>query len=129
VAKAKKPTPPKYTPEAIRALAKLTEHFSMTHQLLKGLGQPSRPMPMPMPAPVTTTSGFSGARGWIVAEAKHMKYCDEIREGMTKTNFAKDLARRMGTAFASGRAPRPVGYLHIKNKLFAWGLWPISSIE
>jgi hypothetical protein len=130
VAKAKKkPTPPKYTPEAIRSIVKLSEHFSMTHQLLKGLSEPSRPMPARVGDVSTWRAPVGNARDWIVAEAKHMKYCDEIREGMIKTNFAKELARRMDAAFASGRAPRPVGYPYIKNKLFTWGLWPISSIE
>ena len=148
--KAKAKHSPKYTGEAIRTLATLSEEFNMAAKLAKGLSQPSRPVVSSVPA--VRTNYFASARDWIVATAKHMKYSGEIHEDMTKIKFAKKLATRMAEAEAAaasradipslgdkdasakpartGRSmPRAVGYRHIMNNLQAWGLWPISAIE
>jgi hypothetical protein len=148
VAKAKKKNTPKYTDEAMRNLAALSEHFSLPHRLLKGFSQPSRPVVSS--APVTTTDDFFGsARDWIVAEARRMKAGGEIHEGIIKTHFAKKLATSMDKAAEASKAswslddkaatvkvartgrptPRAVGHRYIRHKLPAWGLWPISSIK
>ena len=40
----------------------------------------------------------SGAAGWIAAEARRMKEANEILPNITKTDFAKELERRMSKA-------------------------------
>ena len=55
---------------------------------------------------------------WVTAEARRLKTAGEIRQGINKRDFAKQLAK-------AGSA----NYDYIRNNLSAWGLWPVESIK
>jgi len=69
------------------------------------------------------------SKGWIVEEARRMKWAGEIPDGIRKTDFAKLLEKQMNKAVNAGRAKKSVSWRHIKNHLKAWDRWPISSIK
>jgi hypothetical protein len=67
---------------------------------------------------------------WVTAEVRRMKAASEIDKGIKITAFAKELADRMEAASDDGnKSVKPVTWLHIKNMLPEWGLWPIESIK
>lgn len=68
------------------------------------------------------------AKTWVTATAKQMKANGEIREGINKTDFAKELARRMALAATSDPTVRPSRFESIRNELENWGLWPVTLI-
>jgi hypothetical protein len=70
-----------------------------------------------------------GAGAWIATEAKKMKASNEVPPDIGITDFARELASRMRKAAASDRSLRAIGWRSIKNRLPAWGLWPVTSIK
>jgi hypothetical protein len=57
----------------------------------------------------------------VIAAAVQMKTKGDIPEGITKTDFARELARRIG---------QPANHLYIRNQLEKnWGLWPVDLIK
>jgi hypothetical protein len=93
--------------------------------------QQSAPVPA-IPVVAEVTGDFYTARDLAIALAKRMKATGEIHDGMvTRPVLSKKLAKAMRDAVAKPGVsmPRPVSAGYIKNKLVAWGLWPISSIK
>ena len=87
---------------------------------------PEREPPPDVP-PASETHLTPTAR-WIASEALRLKMTREIHKGTRITDFAKLLETNMRAAAAADGTLRPVGWLHIKNMLPRWGLWPVSSI-
>jgi hypothetical protein len=69
----------------------------------------------------------SATSKWITEEARRMNRAGKIPTKITA--FANELEQRMGEAVRAGTVKKAVGWRYIKNKLPAWGLWPISSIK
>jgi hypothetical protein len=83
-----------------------------------------------LPKEPTKREDRNSAGKWVAAEAKRMKAAGRIPGGESaKTEFARELERRMKNAADADRSIRPVKYRHIMNSLKKWGLWPPASIR
>ena len=70
-------------------------------------------------AAATAVVGNTSTKALIEDEARRMKQCGEIPEGVgAKTRFAKLLAGKAG-----------VTWKYVRNNLTGWGLWPASDIK
>jgi hypothetical protein len=70
----------------------------------------------------------SDTAAWVAAEIERMKAAGEIHRDMriTITELAQQLGKRMKKAEAANNSLRSVSWLHIKNYLPKWGLWPLK---
>jgi hypothetical protein len=73
-------------------------------------------------------NGFTPTKIWAAEEAKRMKGAGKIPEGIGISDFARELETRMAAAAKTDDPVRPVTWMHIKNHLREWGLWPINKI-
>jgi hypothetical protein len=89
--------------------------------------EPEVPLPAPevsLPAqPIVEPIGAE----WVADEAKRMKAAGVIPP--LKSEFARELERRMRTAAETNRSMRPLKASYLENQLRNWGLWPASIIE
>ena len=74
--------------------------------------------------PASTSNHPVSSKTWVTAEAERMKTANEIPA--LKTDFAKELARRMKKAALADPSIRPVQWETIMNRLASWGLWLVK---
>jgi hypothetical protein len=78
------------------------------------------------PAPVSDPSKRMSTQEWVTAEAIRLIKANKIppKEKKHISHFAQLLEK----AEVNKSSPDPIGWLHIKNMLPKWQLWPVESI-
>jgi hypothetical protein len=80
------------------------------------------------PPSTAAATDSTPTKRWMLVKARQLKRDGKIRERISRTAWAKQLAEESQTGAESGELKKPLTYQYILNQLDDWGVWPISSI-